>query len=270
MQTVLTIAGFDPSGGAGVLADCKTFAAFGCFGVAAITSLTAQNTLGVYATFHQTADILRAQIIPLLEDFNIAAVKVGMLPKVELMEVVLEVLSDQPRKNIVVDPVLRSSSGASLIEAEAQQYYIEKILPQADLVTPNLLEVETLRGKHPATISEMEVAAQELSKQLSQFKTVAVLVKGGHLANEATDVLFDGEALHNLSATKLLSRHTHGTGCTLSSAIAACLAGGFEMTEAVKRAKEFVTQAIQHAPGLGKGAGPMNHYYCYVAEPPIR
>ena len=270
MQTVLTIAGFDPSGGAGVLADCKTFAAFGCFGVAAITSLTSQNTLGVYATFHQTAEVLRAQIVPLLEDFDIAAIKIGMLPKVELMEVVLEALSRHTFQNVVVDPVLRSSSGASLMQIEAQRFYIDHILLRADLVTPNLPEVEALLGARPTTTVEMEGAARDLSQQLSQIKTVAVLVKGGHLDQEATDVLFDGETMHNFSATKLLSRHTHGTGCTLSSAIAASLAGGDEMAQAVKRAKEYVTQAIQHAPGLGQGAGPMNHYYRYVAEPNIR
>lgn len=268
MQTVLTIAGFDPSGGAGVLADIKTFAAFGCFGVAAITSLTSQNTRGVFATFHQPSKVFRAQLAPLLDDFEIAAVKIGMLPTVELIEVVIELLGSQTLPNIVLDPVLQSSSGFALMDGEAQKMLLEKVLPMTDVVTPNLNEVNILLGKKPTTIEEMQDAAQVLSRQFSQHKKVAVLVKGGHLPNEATDTLFDGDALHSFTGKKLASLHTHGTGCTLSSALASLLAQNCALSKAVERAKNYVTEAIIKAPQLGHGAGPMNHFFNYVAKPP--
>ena len=180
MQTVLTIAGFDPSGGAGVLADSKTFAAFGCFGAAAITSLTSQNTRGVFATFHQSAAVLRAQLVPILADYDLAAVKIGMLPTVELIEVVIEILAQRTLKNIVLDPVLQSSSGFALMDEAAKTLLLEKLLPLTDVVTPNLNEVEILLGRKPMTVQEMQTAAQQLSVQLSHHKPVAVLVKGGH------------------------------------------------------------------------------------------
>ncbi len=261
MQTVLTIAGFDPSGGAGVLADIKTCAAFGCFGAAAITSVTSQNTRAVYATFHQSAEVLRAQLGPILADYDIAAVKIGMLPTVELIEVVIEMLTQRTLQNIVLDPVLQSSSGFALTDDAAQKLLFEKLLPLTDVVTPNLHEVEVLLGRKPMTVQEMQTAAEQLSAQLSQHKPVAVLVKGGHLPHEATDVLFTGNALYNFTAVQLSSRHTHGTGCTLSSAIAALLAQNCALPEAVQRAKNYVTEAIIHAPNIGHGAGPLNHFY---------
>ena len=268
MRTVLTIAGFDPSGGAGVLADIKTFAAFGCFGAAAITSLTSQNSQGVYAVYYQTPEILHRQLAPVLEDYEIAAVKIGMLPTAELVEVVAAMITRFGLKNIVFDPVLRSSSGYALIEDEAKNALLETLLPLTDLITPNLDEVEMLLGTKPALPTEMSEAAQQLSRQLSAKKNapVAVLVKGGHLPEAATDVLFDGKDIHVFSTAKIATRHTHGTGCTLSSAIAALLALGFELPEAVRRAKDYVTAAIQHAPGIGQGAGPMNHFYSYAPD----
>ena len=268
MQTVLTIAGFDPSGGAGVLADIKTSAAFGCFGAAAITSLTSQNTRGVFATFHQSAEVLRAQLVPILTDYDIAAVKIGMLPTVELIEVVIEILVQRTLPNIVLDPVLQSSSGFALMDDAARKLLLEKLLPLTNVVTPNLNEVEAMLGTKPTTVEEMQIAAQQLSEQLSQHKSVAVLVKGGHLPNEATDVLFADNALHSFTTAKLSSRHTHGTGCTLSSAIAALLAQNCALPEAVERAKNYVTGAIINAPTIGQGAGPLNHFYNYVAKSP--
>ena len=268
MQTVLTIAGFDPSGGAGVLADSKTCAAFGCFGAAAITSLTSQNTRGVYATFHQSAEVLRAQLVPILEDYDLAAVKIGMLPTTELIEVVIEMLAQQNLKNIVLDPVLQSSSGFALMDDAAQKLLLEKLLPLTDVVTPNLDEIAALLGSKPITVTEMQIAAAQLSAQLSQHKPVAVLVKGGHLPHEATDVLFADNMLYSFTAAKLSSHHTHGTGCTLSSAIAALLAQSCTLPEAVQRAKNYVTEAIIHAPNIGHGAGPLNHFYNYAAKSP--
>ncbi|MFN7927146.1 MAG: bifunctional hydroxymethylpyrimidine kinase/phosphomethylpyrimidine kinase [Blastocatellia bacterium] len=266
MQTVLTIAGFDPSGGAGVLADCKTFAAFGCFGAAAITSLTSQNSQGVYATYHQTPEILQAQWQPLLADYDLAAVKIGMLPTAAMIASVAATIAQHGLRHIVLDPVLRSSSGYPLIDDEAKQALLTCLLPLVDLVTPNLDEVAVLLGTKPTSPEEMRAAAERLSQQLSAQKTVAVLVKGGHLREAATDVLFDGKETHVFSAPRLVSRHTHGTGCTLSSAIAALLARGWALPAAVQRAKEFVTAAITHAPGIGHGAGPMNHFYRYAPD----
>ncbi|MBS1809762.1 MAG: bifunctional hydroxymethylpyrimidine kinase/phosphomethylpyrimidine kinase [Acidobacteria bacterium] len=260
MHTVLTIAGLDPSGGAGVLADIKTIAAFGCFGAAAITSLTSQNTLGVYAAYHQSPEILRQQIVPVLKDYEVAAVKIGMLPTKELIDLVAAIIEEFSLKNIVLDPVLRSSSGFLLLEDDANQALCERLLPITDLVTPNLAEVEMLLGVRPNSADEMSVAAQQLSQQLS----TSVLVKGGHLADEATDVLFDGQQTHFYSAQRIVSRHTHGTGCTLSSAIAAQLARGMKLPEAISQAKIYVTEAIKNAPGIGHGAGPMNHFYRYA------
>jgi hydroxymethylpyrimidine/phosphomethylpyrimidine kinase len=266
METVLTIAGFDPSGGAGVLADCKTVAAFGCFGAAAITSLTSQNTQGVFAAYHQTPEVLRAQLAPLCSDYDIAAVKIGMLPTADLLAVVTELIAQHDWQNIVVDPVLRASSGSALMEDEAKKSFLDLLLPCADVVTPNLDEVAALLGGRPTSLEEMKVAAQTLSAHLSRQKRVAVLVKGGHLPAEAIDVLFDGQQCHVFTTAKIGTRHTHGTGCTLSSAIAALLALGYELPEAVSRAKAYVTAAIQHAPELGKGAGPLHHFYRYASE----
>ena len=266
MHIVLTIAGFDPSGGAGVLADSKTVAAFGCFCAAAITSLTSQNSLGVYATYHQTPEILRQQITPVLEDYEIAAVKIGMLPTRELIEVVATTIGQYSLRNIVIDPVLSSSSGYLLMGEEARKLLVEILMPMATIITPNLDEVEILLGRKPTSPTEMGAAARQLSQQVSARNKapVAVLVKGGHLSDVATDVLFDGTDEHVFSAVKLATRHTHGTGCTLSSAIAALLAHGCLLPEAVQRAKDYVTEAIKHAPGIGRGAGPMNHFYRYA------
>lgn len=268
MHAVLTIAGFDPSGGAGVLADSKTFAAFGCFGAAAITSVTSQNSLGVFATYHQSPEILRQQLLPLLEDYEIAAVKIGMLPTRQLMEVVAATITKYGLKNIVLDPILQSSSGFPLIDEEAKTFYREVLMPKVNLVTPNLDEVGGLLGLKPTTAVAMGEAAQELSRQLSNNGSapVAVLVKGGHLLDVATDVLFDGQALHTFSSPKIITQHTHGTGCTLSSAITALLALGYKLPEAVQRAKDYVTAAIKYAPGIGHGAGPLNHFYSYAPD----
>jgi hydroxymethylpyrimidine kinase/phosphomethylpyrimidine kinase len=268
MKTVLTIAGFDPSGGAGVLADIKTFAAFGCFGAAGITSITSQNTHGVLATFHHSADRLRSQLVPVLEDYQIAAVKIGMLPTRELVEDVAELLAEYSLRNIVLDPVLQSSSGHLLIDSEAISYLCAKLMPRVDLLTPNLAEAAIFFGERPQTLDEMKVAAQQIGTTLVRDKTIAVLVKGGHLQDEATDVLFDGQTLHEFTTPKISSRHTHGTGCTLSSAIAALLAQDVALPDAVRRAKEFVTEAIRHAPGIGHGAGPLHHFFAYAPNSP--
>jgi hydroxymethylpyrimidine/phosphomethylpyrimidine kinase len=259
MRTVLSIAGFDPSGGAGVLADIKTFAASGCFGVAAITSLTYQNTLGVYGAAHQSAACLRAQIEPLLADFEIAAVKTGMLPTRETIETAAAAIEDGALPNVVVDPVIRSTSGFDLIDEAAMHRLIERLFPLADLITPNLTEAARLSGLDVNSLDSMKRAAERI-RLACRKSDAGVLVKGGHLEGEATDVLLDGNGFHIFTIPKIPTRNTHGTGCTLSSAIAARLAVGDRLPEAVGCAKRYVTDALRTAPDLGHGAGPLNHF----------
>ena len=260
MLVVLSIAGFDPSGGAGVLADIKTFSAFGCFGTAAITSLTSQNTVAVYGAVHQSAKTLRAQIEPVVSDFTIAAVKTGMLPTRETIEVTAEMIEQHSLPNVVVDPVIRSTSGYDLIDETAMRFLIERLLPLAKVITPNMAEAERLTGLIVNDLDGMKRAAERIY-ELAQpkIRNQAVLVKGGHLPNEATDVLFDGNEFQLFRAEKIATCNTHGTGCTLSSAIAALLANGFEIPEAITKAKQYLEAALRSAPNLGHGAGPLNH-----------
>ncbi|MGH9752934.1 MAG: bifunctional hydroxymethylpyrimidine kinase/phosphomethylpyrimidine kinase [Blastocatellia bacterium] len=264
MLTVMSIAGFDPSGGAGALADIKTFAAMGLFGAAAITSLTFQNTVAVYGASHQTADVLRAQIEPVINDFEIAAVKIGMIPTRELIEVVAEIIEKKRLPNVVVDTVIRSTSGYDLIYEEAVESLIERLLPLADVITPNMTEAERLTGLQVKDLDGMKKAARrihEMSAAPTAGKTArrAALVKGGHLEDEATDILFDGGEFHIFRAPKIATRDTHGTGCALSSAIAALLAQGCEIPEAVARAKRYLSEILRAAPDIGHGARPLNH-----------
>lgn len=272
MLTVISIAGFDPSGGAGALADIKTFAALGCFGTAAVSSLTFQNTVAVYGAAHQTADVLRRQIEPVINDFKIAAVKTGMLPTRETIEVTAEIIEKHALPNVVVDPVIRSTSGYDLIDEEAMRFLIERLLPLADVITPNMAEAERLTGLEVKDLDGMKRAAariHELSAGRNAEKRArhAVLVKGGHLETEATDALFDGNDFHIFRAPKIATRNTHGTGCTLSSAIAALLARGCEIPEAVAGAKHYLSETLRAAPDIGHGAGPLNHFV-KIAELP--
>lgn len=259
MKTVLVIAGYDPSGGAGVLADIKAIAAMGCFGTAAITSLTFQNTQGVRGAVHQSAETLVGQIDPILDDFTISAVKTGMLPTIESIEATSERIERHGLKPVVVDPVVRSTSGFDLIDDLALQTLVTRLIPLASVVTPNVVEAERIVG-HPVTNeAEMERAARSLVKLGAR----AALVKGGHLdlGGQAVDVLFDGIAVHTYSEPRIETTSTHGTGCTLASAIAAGLALGRSLPVAVAAAKTYVSRAIRAAPGLGKGNGPLNHFY---------
>ncbi len=265
MLTVISIAGFDPSGGAGVLADIKTFAAFGCYGAAAVTSLTFQNTLGVYGAAHQSAEVLRSQIEPVANDFKIAAVKTGMLPTREIIEVTAEVIEAHALPNVVVDPVIRSTSGYALIDQAAVEFLVERLLPLADVITPNMAEAAALAGMEVRDPDGMKGAATRIHEMcvkgsVRKRARHAVLVKGGHLESEALDLLFDGRKFHTFRVAKVATRNTHGTGCTLSSAIAALLAQGRELPDAVARAKKYVTEALQSAPNIGHGAGPLNHF----------
>lgn len=245
-----------------MLADIKTFAAFGCFGAAAVTSLTFQNTVAVYGAAHQSADVLRRQIEPVINDFKIAAVKTGMLPTREVIEVTAEIIEKYNLPNVVVDPVIRSTSGYDLIDAEALRFLIERLLPLADVITPNMAEAERLTGLEVKDLDGMKRAAARIYEMSAGKKARrAVLVKGGHLEDEATDALFDGNEFHIFRAPKIATRNTHGTGCTLSSAIAALLARGCEIPEAVAGAKQYLSETLRAAPDIGHGAGPLNHFF---------
>jgi len=259
MKTVLVIAGFDPSGGAGVLADIKAIAAMGCFGTAAITSLTYQNTQGVYGAAHQSADTIRRQIDPLLDDFTIDAVKTGMLPTVDVIEAVAERIASHSLKPVVVDPVVRSTSGYDLIDDAALEALVAKLFPLAAIVTPNAVEAERIVGHAVTNEVEMERAARSMVSMGAR----TALVKGGHLdlGGNAVDVFFDGLAVHTYSEPRIATTNTHGTGCTIASAIAAGLTLGRSLPVAVAAAKTYVARAIRSAPGLGKGHGPLNHFY---------
>lgn len=259
MRVVISIAGFDPSGGAGTLADIKTFAAFGCFGAAAVTSLTSQNTLAVYASYHQSAEVVRAQIEPVLEDFDISAIKLGMLPTLEVIDGVADLIEAHRLPHVVLDPVIRSTSGYDLIDDRAAARLRDRLMPLAEVVTPNLAEAERLTGMRTQTFAEMEAAG----RRLCEMGARAVLVKGGHMLNEsadeAVDLLVDDRGVQKFASTRVRTQNTHGTGCTLSSAIAAMLARGAQLPEAVSRAKQYLVEALRAAPPIGRGAGPLNH-----------
>jgi hydroxymethylpyrimidine kinase/phosphomethylpyrimidine kinase len=254
---VMTIAGFDPSGGAGILADVKAISAMGGFGVGAITSLTFQNTLGVFGAAHQTRATVRRQIEPLIADFQIAAVKTGMLPTAEIIEEVADILHTQRMALLVLDPVVRSTSGYDLIDDRALAALVKTLFPLAAVVTPNAAEAERLTGIRIAGLGAMRQAALAIRAMGAR----AVLVKGGDLGGEtATDLLLDEAGMRTFATERIRSSSTHGTGCTLSAAIATGLARGGSLAEAVEQAKRYIVEAIRQAPGLGHGHGPLNHF----------
>lgn len=255
MNTALSIAGSDPSGGAGIQADLKTFAAHGVYGMAAITAITAQNTIGVFAVEPIAGPLVASQLDAVFADIFPEAVKIGMIPDEAAARAVSEALSRGEARNVVVDTVMVSSSGRRLLETGGERALVDLLFPRALLVTPNVPEAEALTGIAIADRDGMSRAA----RALSSLTPGGVLLKGGHLADAADDLLLvDGEETWFASA-RIDSRHTHGTGCALSSAIAANLARGFSLYEAVSAAKEYVRRAILAAPGLGKGNGPLRH-----------
>jgi hydroxymethylpyrimidine kinase/phosphomethylpyrimidine kinase len=252
----LTVAGFDPSGGAGVVADVKTFTAFGCFAAAAVTSLTYQNTTGVFGAAHQTAEAVRAQVLAVVEDFRVAGAKTGMLPTREIIVEVARLFRETPLPAPVVDPVVRSTSGFDLIDDAALDALKKELLPLARVVTPNVPEAERITGLAVRDRAGMLEAA----RAMRALGARAVLVKGGHLEGDAVDLLLDeGGRVETFTAARVETTSTHGTGCTLAAALAACLARGLDLEESVGAAKRFVTEAIRRAPGLGRGHGPVNH-----------
>lgn len=251
----LTIAGSDPSGGAGIQADLKTFHQFGVYGEAAITLLTVQNTRNVFEVLCLEPRFVRAQVEAVVADIPPRAVKTGALGNAGIIEAVAE-LAAGLRAPLVVDPVMISKHGAPLIDPDARPVLQEKLLPRAALVTPNLHEAAALAGHEIRSAADMERAARRILERTG----TAVLVKGGHLEGEAVDVLCWQGGIRRYAAPRHETPHTHGTGCTYSAAITACLALGLELPDAVARAKRYITEAIRTNPGLGGGSGPVNHH----------
>ncbi len=255
LATALTIAGSDPSGGAGIQADLKTFHQFGVYGEAVITLLTVQNTVRVDRVECISPNLVSQQIEAVVGDIRPSAAKTGALGNLAIVEAVAE-LAGGFKFPLVVDPVMVSKHGAPLIADDARQALKARLVPLAYLVTPNLAEASELAGFPVGSVGEMRRAAEQICRAGAK----AALVKGGHLVGEAVDVLFDGREWLELRAPRIDTRHTHGTGCTYSAAITAELAKGSTLETAVRRAKRFITEAIRTNPGLGRGAGPVNHH----------
>jgi hydroxymethylpyrimidine kinase/phosphomethylpyrimidine kinase len=262
---LLTIAGFDPSCGAGIAADLKTFAAHGCYGVAAVTSLTVQNTEAVQAVHNTPSSELREQLEVLAKDCDIAAVKIGMLGNRGNAVVVAEFLDTYKFAHVVHDPVMKSSSGAELLDAGGIKYIAAELLQRSTVITPNVPEAEILTGLSIKDLAGMEAAA----RKIVEMGAHAVIVKGGHM-ERAVDVLFDGETITQLGGDKVKADNNHGTGCTFASAVAALLASGRTLAEAALLAKAYVTKAIEKGYPVGKGRIPLDHFYRLRAEPPTR
>nr|WP_232617602.1 bifunctional hydroxymethylpyrimidine kinase/phosphomethylpyrimidine kinase [Aerococcus urinae] len=256
LQAVLTIAGSDSSGGAGIQADLKTMQANGVFGMSAITSVTAQNTRGVTGVYDLSPEALASQLQAVFEDIPPAAVKIGMVSQVDLVEEIAKALKNYQAKNIVVDPVMVATSGSNLIQDQAVQVLADQVFPLASLITPNIPESQVLAGQEIHSAKDMETAA----KKISQTYQVAVLCKGGHRVNDANDVLVTpvGE-VHWFQGDRVDNPNTHGTGCTLSSAIASNLAKGDDLVTAIARAKTYLSLALKDQLDLGQGSGPLNH-----------
>jgi len=256
MRTALTIAGSDSSGGAGIQADLKTFAAHGVFGMSAITAVTAQNTRGVTGVEALSPTFVAAQIDAVASDIPPDATKIGMLANAGIVLAVAAAIERHHLPNVVLDTVMIAKSRAPLLEPSAVAALRDRLLPLADVVTPNIPEAEALTGLRITSLRDMHAAAI----RLVELGARAALVKGGHLEGPAIDVLWDGAHAIELAAPRIDSRHTHGTGCTLSSAIAARLAQGDDLMDACQAAKRYVTEAIAQAPGLGQGHGPLQHF----------
>ena len=257
MKTALTIAGSDSSGGAGIQADIKTMTANGVYAMSAVTALTAQNTTGVTGIMEVTPEFLEEQLDCVFTDIRPDAVKIGMVSSSGLITVIAEKLKNYHAKNIVVDPVMVATSGAKLISDDAVEMLKEKLLPIADVLTPNIPEAEVLAGMKVETEEDMVRAAEKISTSYC----CAVLVKGGHQLSDANDLLYrEGEGRW-FYGKRIDNPNTHGTGCTLSSAIASNLAKGFSLDESVERAKQYISGALGAMLDLGQGSGPMDHTF---------
>ena len=257
VKTALTIAGSDCSGGAGIQADIKTMTMNGVFAMSAITALTAQNTTGVRAIQESTPEFLKQQIDSIFEDIFPDAVKIGMVSSSELIRVIADRLKTYKAANIVVDPVMAATSGSSLMKTDAVNTLIDELLPIATLVTPNIPEAEILSGMTIESKDDMEQAA----KIIGDDYNCSVLLKGGHSVSDANDLLYSSGVMQWFAGKRIDNPNTHGTGCTLSSAIASNLAKGFALNESVQRAKNYISEVLAAQLDLGKGSGPMQHNF---------
>ncbi len=255
----LTIAGSDSSGGAGIQADLKTFTALEVYGASVITAVTAQNTASVLGIENLSPEFVMLQLDAVLKDFEVNAVKIGMLSTGEIVSSVSEKISEYGLNNIVLDPVMVSSSGHSLLYENAKEILINQLFPQIDLLTPNILEAQEITGMDIRSDKDMKSAAEKI-KLLGPEN---ILIKGGHLDNsdEAIDILYDGSSFHEFRAERVHTKNTHGTGCTYSAAICAGLAKGLSIYDAVSVAKIFITSAIKNSFDIGSGHGPLNHFW---------
>ena len=262
MKTALSIAGSDCSGGAGIQADIKTMTMNGVYAMSVITALTAQNTVGVTAISEVTPDFLKQQMDAIFTDIRPDAIKIGMIPNAELMETIVDCLNAYKANNVVVDPVMVATSGSSLMKSEAVVTLKSKLLPIATIVTPNIPEAEVLSDMKIIDGDSMLVAA----KYISESYGCAVLLKGGHSINDSNDLLYvDGQATW-YHGKRIDNPNTHGTGCTLSSAIASNLAKGYDLSTSIQRAKDYISGALAAMLDLGKGSGPMNHAFNLSGE----
>lgn len=262
MRKALTIAGSDSSGGAGIQADIKTMTMNGVYAMSAITALTAQNTTGVMAITEMTPKFLKQQIDAVFEDIRPDAVKIGMVSNGELIEAIAERLRFFKAENIVADPVMVATSGARLIDEKAVETLKRELLPLATVVTPNIPEAEVLADMRILTEKDMEEAA----KRISSIFGCSVLCKGGHSLNDANDLLYANGEFRWFIGKRIDNKNTHGTGCTLSSAIASNLAKGFDLEQSVERAKDYISAALEAGLNLGRGSGPMNHAFDLQGE----
>ena len=256
MHVALTIAGSDPSGGAGLQADLKTFAAHGVYGVSAVTAITVQNTRGVQAVASLAPELVAAQIDAVAADFRLAATKIGMLATSPIVTAVARAIERHRLPRVVLDPVLVASSGTRLLDPAGQAVLIAELLPLADVVTPNTLEAEALVQFPVRALPDAKLAAERLVEMGAR----AVVITGGHLGGPPVDLVLEGGTCTELPGERVETRHTHGTGCTFSSALAARLALGDALVPAVRAAKAYVERALRQAPGLGHGRGPLGHF----------
>lgn len=257
MKKALTIAGSDSSGGAGIQADLKTFSAHGVFGMSVITAITAQNTQGVFAVQDISPEIIAKQIDAIFDDIDVDALKIGMVSVIDTIKVIAEKLKANNFKKIILDPVMISKSGYSLLQPEASDALIKHLLPLAMVITPNIPEAEVITGLHIETIEDMKKAA----RAIHSLGAAHVLIKGGHMQDDATDILFDGTNYFEYHGQRIDTKNTHGTGCTLSSSITANIAKGMSVEKAIAESKKYITTAIEHSLDIGKGVGPTNHFY---------
>lgn len=255
IRTVLSIAGWDPSGGAGMAADLKTIAAFGHYGVGVITSVTAQNTRGVHAIYDLPMEFVAQQIESLSSDIEIHAVKIGMLGTANATKIVASLIESLKLPRVVVDPVLRSSSGTALLEKKGVTVLKEKLLPLAEVVTPNMREAAALTGVRVSDVRSMKEAARSLVERGARN----AVVTGGHLGARAIDVLFDGKRFSLFDSSKIQTTNTHGVGCTFATGVACLLARNLPAAEAVDMAKRYVARAMKHPYRIGRGEGPLHH-----------